>query len=170
MRTYTTYLNTWLRLWILLILILSKMYKTPLGIVNCNPLNIRYSPMNKWRGQTGCNRGFCTFTSMNYGIRAALVLLKNYKKRGVESISGIISTWAPSNENDTKSYISTVRRQMEDLLGRGFIGTDYRVRDLDLPLLAYSMSLVECGSAAIKAAGITVDTFNEVYKYTFNNP
>lgn len=140
------------------------MAKIPLGIANNNPLNIRYSPINRWRGQTGCNRGFCTFTSMKYGIRAALVLLRNYKRRGIESISGIISTWAPSNENDTQSYISTVCHNMEELLGRGIVSPDYRVRDMDIPPLAYAMSLVECGSYAVERSSIGLIDFTTVWK------
>lgn len=140
------------------------MYKTPLGIANCNPLNIRYSPMNRWKGQTGCNRGFCTFTSMKYGIRAALVLLRNYKKRGIVTLQDIISTWAPSIENDTKSYIKTVHGKLEDLLNRGIIGYDYRVLDMDIPYLAYCMSLVECGSYAVQHAGIGLIDFTTVWE------
>lgn len=77
-----------------------------LGIRNNNPLNIRYSPCNKWQGQTGCNKGFCTFDTIEYGIRAALVLLRNYVRRGLCTPRLIISNWAPSNENDTESYIN----------------------------------------------------------------
>lgn len=83
-------------------------HKRTLGVANNNPLNIRYSPMNKWKGQTGCNRGFCTFTSMELGFRAALVLLRNYVRRGLNTPALIVKTWAPDNENDTKSYIQHV--------------------------------------------------------------
>ena len=44
--------------------------QTTLAERNNNPLNIRYSPANKWQGQTGENKGFCTFRNEAYGIRA----------------------------------------------------------------------------------------------------
>lgn len=82
--------------------------KKTLGVRNNNPLNIRYSPLNSWKGQTGSNRGFCTFSTMDYGFRAALVLLRNYVRRGLNTPALIVKTWAPPNENDTDVYISKV--------------------------------------------------------------
>ena len=82
----------------------------PLGYRNLNPCNIRYNVMNNWKGQTGCNKGFCTFDSMEHGYRAAFVLLLNYIKRGFKTPTQIISRWAPETENDTKAYIDTVVR------------------------------------------------------------
>lgn len=69
-----------------------------------NPLNIRFSPLNKWVGQSGQSCGFCNFRSVDYCIRAAVKILISYRKRGLDSYSKIISTWAPSTENDTRSY------------------------------------------------------------------
>ena len=80
----------------------------PLGIRNNNPLNIRFSPMNNWRGQIGCNHGFCEFDTMEHGFRAAIVLLHNYVKRGYDNVYEIISRWAPKSENNTKAYIRIV--------------------------------------------------------------
>lgn len=77
-----------------------------LGLRNNNPLNIRYTPVNKWHGQTGCNKGFCTFSDIEFGWRAAIVLLRNYLRRGLDTPRKIISNWAPpSDDNDTEAYI-----------------------------------------------------------------
>lgn len=83
-------------------------HKKTLGVRNNNPLNIRFSPMNNWKGQTGSNHGFCTFADIELGFRAALVLLRNYVRRGLNTPALVVKTWAPENENDTKSYIEHV--------------------------------------------------------------
>lgn len=82
--------------------------KTPIAVRNNNPLNIRFTPMNNWLGQSGEEKGFCTFKDLNYGCRAALFLLNAYIKRGYDTIPKIISRWAPASENNTKAYIDYV--------------------------------------------------------------
>lgn len=81
---------------------------TPIAITNKNPLNIRFSPMNDWKGQIGSRKGFCEFKTFYYGCRAALVLLCNYVRKGYDTVPEIISRWAPASENNTKAYIDTV--------------------------------------------------------------
>lgn len=74
-----------------------------------NPLNIRYSKKNNWKGQIGQTRGFCNFSDIEYGIRACLYLLKNsYKKRGLLTYGELIKAYAPPTENNTQRYISYV--------------------------------------------------------------
>lgn len=85
---------------------------TVLGIINCNPLNIRYNPMNKWLGQTGSDKGFCVFDSMEHGFRAALVLLCNYQRKGYDTIYKIVSHWAPPSENNTEAYVAHCCRRL----------------------------------------------------------
>lgn len=81
-----------------------------LGIRNNNPFNIRYNKLNKWIGLTGQNKGFCTFSSMEFGLRAGIVLLKNYvQKKKLHTLEEIIGRFAPASENNTRSYISFVR-------------------------------------------------------------
>lgn len=106
-----------------------------LGIRNNNPLNIRYSPMNKWLGQTGCNRGFCTFEKMEYGWRAAFVLLRNYIRRGLCTPRQIISNWAPACENDTEAYIKNCPYPWS---------SDYRLHSVaDMACLLSAMAYIE---------------------------
>lgn len=125
-----------------------------LAIRNNNPLNIRFSPLNVWKGQTGSNKGFVTFENMEYGYRAALVLLRSYVKRGYDTVTSIISRWAPESENNTSAYIRTVVAHFN-----GYTDTDYHnlTADTKLPKddpdalfsylieLAWIMSLVETG-------------------------
>lgn len=84
------------------------------GIRNNNPGNIRWG--DEWQGLVletqRTDKSFCQFKSAEYGIRAMIVILRNYKiKHGLNTIRGIISRWAPSSENNTDAYISSVSKQ-----------------------------------------------------------
>lgn len=74
-----------------------------------NPFNIRYTKANRWLGQTGHTNGFCDFSEMAFGIRAALYLFfKSYKRMKVVTVRDVITRFAPPSENDTKRYIEFV--------------------------------------------------------------
>lgn len=85
-------------------------YKPTRGERNNNPLNIRSSKTYKWLGQTGSDSdGFCVFVSLLKGVRAAFALIRSYNhNHKIDTIRGIITRWAPPNENDTESYINNV--------------------------------------------------------------
>ena len=83
------------------------------GLRNNNPLNIIKSNNQVWLGQTnlGGETRFCQFSSMQYGFRAALKLLRTYYlKHGCTAIRQIICRWAPETENQVDAYIKTVCR------------------------------------------------------------
>ena len=75
-------------------------------------MNIRYSTANNWKGQQGEQSGFCVFDTPENGLRAAMVILKTYRKKGVITIGDIISRWAPPTENNTQSYIDFVCKKL----------------------------------------------------------
>ena len=81
------------------------------GIRNNNPGNIRLT-LTKWQGQVGpdeqTDKSFVQFISPEYGIRAMARTLRTYFSRGTNTVRGIISTWAPANENNTAAYIASV--------------------------------------------------------------
>lgn len=80
----------------------------PLGVRNCNPLNIRVTD-SKWIGQVGQNKGFVKFKKFVYGYRAAFRILRVYNKNyNLKSIGRIIQRWAPESENNTCGYIKRV--------------------------------------------------------------
>ena len=121
----------------------------PRGIRNNNPLNIRLSWRNKWKGQippspspTGEGRGeaaFCQFESLEWGIRAAFCLLRTYKKKyNLNCIADIIMRWAPPNENQTAQYIRNVCRWTG-------IGGMQRLTEADWPILIQAMARQETG-------------------------
>lgn len=83
--------------------------KLPRGVRNNNPGNIRHG--EKWKGlryaQTDAD--FCQFVSPEFGIRALARVLMTYEKRhGLNTVRGIISRWAPPNENNTDAYMNYV--------------------------------------------------------------
>lgn len=86
------------------------MINEPRGIRNNNPGNIRQSS-TLWKGESGrdLDPAFEEFDTPEHGIRAIARIIRNYRDRyGLNTVRGIISRWAPSNENDTESYIQSV--------------------------------------------------------------
>lgn len=98
--------------------------KTPRGIRNNNPLNIRRSK-TKWLGEVDkitvkeyepvertteiYDRTFCQFQTLEHGWRAAFLLLKKYiNNYGLCTIEKMIQRWAPPSENATRNYINDV--------------------------------------------------------------
>ena len=107
----------------------------PRGIRNNNPLNIRRTGKDQWKGlvqpavvgdlksptsEAGdfkspptWDRAFCQFESMEWGWRAAFYLLTRtyYHKYRLYTIRGIISKWAPPQDhNNTEAYIKNVSK------------------------------------------------------------
>lgn len=81
------------------------------GIRNNNPGNIRWG--DEWKGLVPeaqrTDKAFCQFKAPEFGIRAMIIILRNYQsKYGLKTITGIIKRWAPPNENDTQAYIRSV--------------------------------------------------------------
>lgn len=85
----------------------------PRGLRNHNPLNIRRDK-DKWQGLADCqtDNSFCQFVSNAYGYRAAFIILRRYiNDYGWNTITKIISHWAPPNENHTAIYIRKVAQK-----------------------------------------------------------
>lgn len=86
----------------------------PRGIRNNNPLNIRIG--NDWRGEVWRpdDKDFEQFVDMEYGCRAAFIILRNYIIRHkLDTVPKIIKRWAPSSENATEKYIKAVLEQTQ---------------------------------------------------------
>lgn len=79
------------------------------GYINNNPGNIRLNG-EKWKGEVlpSKDTDFKTFSSIAFGYRAIFVLLRTYLNNGLNTIEKIITTYAPSSENDTRAYINSV--------------------------------------------------------------
>lgn len=103
----------------------------PRGIRNNNPLNIKWSSVNNWLGQTGKDSGgFSIFDKPENGIRAAARILDNYAKRGITTLGDIVKTWAPAEDkNNVEAYTEHVERGVGKSRGVRITRADY------LPLL-----------------------------------
>lgn len=87
----------------------------PRGISNNNPGNIRINKANDWKGQVpevnNLDGEFEQFYQLRWGLRALMVLLRNYIKGGDDTVQDIMSRWAPSHENPTSAYVNFVTRK-----------------------------------------------------------
>ena len=123
----------------------------PRGIRNNNPLNIRLSS-DKWQGRVLPQRGsgegaFCQFYTMEYGWRAAFVILCRtyYGKYGLKTIRDLVSRWAPAKENNTEAYI----RHVSDYTGisPNKVLSSPQEQPTQWLLIGYAMAVVENGKA-----------------------
>lgn len=78
------------------------------GYRNNNPGNIRFIEKNPWNGQTGNDAGYGIYVTPEAGTRALGKQLLAYAARDLNTVTKIISTWAPSSENNTYAYIMAV--------------------------------------------------------------
>ncbi|ELM1665838.1 hypothetical protein RYD63_003567 [Klebsiella oxytoca] len=74
-----------------------------IGFRNHNPGNLRGAP-----NSTGKSGGFSTFSNDHDGLAAMARQLMLYGDRGNNTPSGILHTYAPSSENNTRAYIDDV--------------------------------------------------------------
>ena len=108
-----------------------------------NPLNIRYKERNNWQGQTKPVKGFCTFKTLFYGYRAAIMLIIRYRSFGCDTVRSIINRWAPSSDNNnTQEYIAFVADSL-------CVSPDHVVTNDDLYLMLSAMTRIEQGSFSV---------------------
>ncbi len=118
------------------------------GIRNNNPGNIEYGAFAKSMGATGSDGRFAIFPTMQQGIAAMHALLQGgkYLGGGKNTISAILNTYAPANENDTKRYIATVSKATG-------IAPDAVLSAAQIPAVASAMMVHESGYRGGSAAG-----------------
>jgi len=90
----------------------------PRGIRSNNPLNIEYSPKTQWQGLDSppTDGRFCRFVEPQWGLRAGIVILRNYQKRGLTTLLQMISTWAPANAAQISSSVASAGRLVSQRL------------------------------------------------------
>ncbi len=117
--------------------------KTPRGLRNNNPLNIRKG--NNWQGERTpqTDPAFEEFNTLEDGLRAGFIIIHNYLKKRppINTVRAIISRWAPANENHTKAYIAQVCK-------RAALNADVPIKWEQkniLCRLVWGMCWVECG-------------------------
>ncbi|GBQ07856.1 structural protein P5 [Saccharibacter floricola] len=81
----------------------------PRGIRNNNPGNLNYVGQAGAHNEQGDHGRFAVFSTAEAGLMALRGQLLRYHQRdGLDSISAIISKWAPPAENNTHEYIEGV--------------------------------------------------------------
>lgn len=129
--------------------------KTPRGIRNNNPLNIRIG--NTWLGEVPdpTDSNFEQFVNIKYGLRAAFCILRRYIRRYKRNtVRKIVTAWAPSSENNTERYIELVCKF-------GCLDADMEIHYEDsvtMCSLVQAMARVEVGEI------IPLQTIEDAYK------
>jgi hypothetical protein len=81
----------------------------PRGLTDNNPGDLTPPPSGTWNGQVGLDGPFCIFSDTVFGLRAlAMDIANNILSDGNNTITLLITKYAPPSENDTASYISSV--------------------------------------------------------------
>lgn len=126
---------------------MSNSNSVPRGIRNNNPLNIRKG--NSWIGERypQVDREFEEFQTLEYGIRAAFKLMRNYitgfSGRSVKynTIRKLIRRWAPPTENATQRYIDFVCKEVDKDQNEVIFFSDRKL----MVMICRAMAFVECG-------------------------
>ena len=138
----------------------------PRGIRNNNPGNLEY------RGQAGAtledhaNPRFARFQTAEQGLAALAAQLRRYGQRGIDTVRSIISTYAPSIENDTPGYTNTVASSLgvdansrlnlnDPAVLQGIMGAIIRVENGRNPYSAEQIAAAS-GARAAGAPGVPV--------------
>ena len=87
------------------------------GVRNNNYLNIKENltleKNNPWEGKVGSDGTYLQFETPAMGLRAADKVLQSYKKRSINTITDIITEWAPpTDDNPTEDYIDFIASEL----------------------------------------------------------
>jgi hypothetical protein len=86
-------------------------HASPPGIRNNNPGNLVKNNI-QWQGlappEQQADPKFWVFIDAPHGIRALTKVLMTDFANGLNTVTAIISRWAPPSENDTQAYITDV--------------------------------------------------------------
>jgi hypothetical protein len=87
--------------------VVDKIISTIRGIRNNNPTNLEDAGI-AWQGMTGTDGPYCVFDTMENGIRAAAINLRNYwRLHGINTVDGIVRRWSATDQD---AYVSNVSR------------------------------------------------------------
>ena len=125
---------------------MSLTLKTPLGIINNNPGNLREGFGLTYK--TPKSNGFAQFKTMTDGCQSLAALVYSYYQfHGLKTIGAFVSRYAPASENDVLAYSNAIADFLR--IDRSKIDT-YDLR-LTFPWRAFhlieAIIRVECGAA-----------------------
>lgn len=113
------------------------------GLRNNNPGNLVKTAI-KWLGKIkSTDTRFEQFESLHYGILAQLKDLIHDIKKGKNTVTKLISEYAPSFENDTKAYVNSVCQTLGITPNQKIV----RVNSAFLIALARAIYKVELGKS-----------------------
>lgn len=85
----------------------------PRGIRNNNPGNINFAGQAGATKEGGPGGRFAVFGNAQAGLNALANQLDLYRRRGIDTVSKIISNWAPvTDNNNTSAYIGAVSKRL----------------------------------------------------------
>jgi len=83
-----------------------KIVSTVRGIRNNNPTNLEDAGI-AWQGMIGTDGPYCVFDTMENGIRAAAINLRNYwRLHGINTVDGIVRRWSATDQDAYVSHVS----------------------------------------------------------------
>lgn len=122
----------------------------PINQRNHNPLNIRKTKagVDRWDGEVSSGNAFAKFTSPQYGLRAAMFLLRRryFNDNGLKSVEQIINKWAPVADNSIKAISNYINSVAAALNVAPTEPLDIDNSDAQLIAMARAMAKVEGGS------------------------
>lgn len=132
-------------------------YQGTRGWRNNNPFNLRKSA-DSWVGlaPTQTDDSFFQFKELKYGIRAGLIVLKNYSTHyGLDTVRGIINRFAPSSENDTNAYIADVANALGVAPDESF-DVLARIGDLGVAIMRHENGIMAPSWSSAMAEGLVL--------------
>ena len=129
------------------IVILSYMgsKRTTLGMRINNPFNLR-SGRSAWRGKIGDHeKGFVIFDTLENGVRAGIINLKNGYFSKKLSIEQLVNKYAPATENNVFSYINHIGKYAPEFTP-GYVPSNLR----DYMLVCKAIVRMEQGFDAVE--------------------
>jgi hypothetical protein len=82
---------------------------------------------------------------MEFGARASMRNIQTWFSRGKNTIEKLISTWAPSTENDTQAYIDFMARRLGVGPTQVLTLTPFLLQEI-----AYAIAIQENGLSAVQ--------------------
>lgn len=89
----------------------------PLSVRNNNPVNIKYTPHNQWKGSVYQSGTFEKFESKYFGLRAGVIVIQANIK-ATDSVKGFVLRFATEPfETEHNINIRNYIKHLEDVLG-----------------------------------------------------
>lgn len=118
---------------------------------NNNPGNISDGAFARAQpGYVGSDGRFARFATPEHGFAAQERLLGTYMRNGRDTLAGIVSKYAPANENNVEAYVS----HLERLMG---VSRHHHLSPLQIPALARAMAQHEGYSGARQRFGSMIN-------------